>query len=104
MTSEVIKGQIRSSQNYKIIFFSDICCLTPNLFKNVNIMKMQILQYMKYDLKGHTYKTTFMPKSFQQILLRTDFDEKFYECYYNKDTIYDLKCHFYAMENFRLLT
>ena len=56
----------------------------PNLlkqFKNVNIMKMQIFHYMKYDLKGHPrlYKTTFMPKSLQHIRLLTDFDENMYE-------------------------
>ena len=47
------------------------------LFKNVNIMKTQIFDEIKYDLQGHprSYKTTFMPKPFEHIRLLTDFDK-----------------------------
>ena len=42
-------------------------------------MKTKILNLIKYDLKGHptSYKTPFMPKSFYQIRLWTDFDINF---------------------------
>ena len=45
-------------------------------------MKTQIFHKMKYDFNGHSrsYKTTFMPKSFQHIRLWTGLDENQYEC------------------------
>ena len=44
MTSKAIKGHKRSSENFKIIFFSNIFCLTPNLFKK----KFKILNFLYY--------------------------------------------------------
>ena len=57
MTSEIIWGHKRSYWNFKIIFFcNNLFVQRPiflKLFKNVNIMKTQIFQKIKYDLKGH---------------------------------------------------
>ena len=48
-----------------------------------------------------------MPRSFKNIRLWTDFDENLYELKIMKThlfhkIIYDLKCHFYAMEKFMI--
>ena len=55
MTSNVIKGQKRSSKNSKSSFFAIYFLFNVRsfikLFKIVNIMKKQFFDKIKYDLK-----------------------------------------------------
>ena len=68
-----LRGHKRSHMvilKFQNIFLCDIffvyLLIFLKLFKNVNIMNMQIFHKMKYQLKGHprSCKTNFMPKSF----------------------------------------
>ena len=47
--SEVIKGYIRLSLNFKIIFFSDCFLFTPNLLKTFQ----DLSSYGQLDLKAY---------------------------------------------------
>ena len=99
MTSKVIKG----------LFLQNIICITPDLkikklFKNVNIMKTQILHNMKYEIQGHIRpllcqnpSSTFV---YGLILMKILMNANIMKIQLFHKIVYDLKCHFYVMKKF----
>ena len=100
---KVTKGHLEIS---KSSFLRYIFCLTAfflKLFKNVNIMKKQIFDKMKYDLEGHprSYNTT-------KIIIAHSFMDRFLWKFvwmliswrHNILLYQILLTHFYVMEKF----